>query len=180
VRGWGAALLLPSLALGAGCERLGSFDLEPGESYCGQITLGSRYRSGFSPRVQLRMSFDADAVAAGKSPGSITTYDGGAEESQRRLLDGGSLRPIEPLSHDALSDLDLGDGRDLSYIYAVTPADPDAESLVAFVTLRDDDTVEVRLLRPGTAPEGNAAVTPAERQLFGLFVLQRQKGDCGF
>jgi hypothetical protein len=127
----------------------------------------------------MRMSFDADAVAVGRSPGTLTTYDGGAEASQQRLVDGCTLRPIAPVSHDALADLDLGDGRDLNYIYALTPADPEAESLLAFVTLREDDTVEVRLLRPGVAPQGAASVAPTQRQLFGLFVLQRQEGDCG-
>ena len=177
---WRPLWLLLPLWLGSGCERLSSFDLDPGESYCGQITLGSRYRTGFSPRVQMRMSFDADQVAVGKSPGTVTTYDRGADPAQQRLLDRGTLRPIAPVSHDALSDLDLGDGRDLNYIYAVTPADPEAESLLAFVTLREDDAVEVRLLRPGAAAQGAAPVEPTERQLFGLFVLQRREGDCGF
>ncbi|HHH31878.1 MAG TPA: hypothetical protein ENK57_26520, partial [Polyangiaceae bacterium] len=61
-----------ALAFTTGCDRLASFDLEPGESYCGNIALGSQYRQGLTPRVQMRMSFDADKVDAGGSPGVIT------------------------------------------------------------------------------------------------------------
>ncbi len=177
--GWSLLCLAGLLSLTTGCERLSSFDLEPGESYCGQITLGSQYRTGFSPRVQMRMTFDADKVEIGKSPGILTTHDAGAEVGEQKLLDGANLRPVPPLSHDALSDLDLGDGRELNFIYAVSPRAPEADSMLAFVTLRSDDAVEVRLLRAG-ADESDGPADRERRQLFGLFVLRRQKGNCGF
>jgi hypothetical protein len=72
------------------CDKLAAFDLAEGESYCGLITLGSGYRAGFGPRVQMRLRFDADAVELGESPGRITTFDVDApdpdEEKRNPLL----------------------------------------------------------------------------------------------
>jgi hypothetical protein len=166
--------------LACGCDRVDSFDLEAGESYCGQITLGHAYRAGFSPRVQVRLSFDSEKVELDESPGTISTFDAGAEEAKQRLLDTAALRPIPPLSHDPLSQLEIGDGRDRNLIYAVSPQTTIAESLLVILSLRSDDAVEVRLIRPGSAPN-EAGETPTGREpLFGLFVLERQQGDCGF
>jgi len=158
-----------------GCDRVGDFDLAPDESYCGKISLGSQTRQGLSPRVVMRMSFDADQVSDGQSPGTLTTFDSGADAAHQQLLANAPLRPILPLARDAMSDLQFGDGRDRNLVYAVSAADPDAESLIAVVSLRSDDQVGVRLIRPGIA--GDA---PATRQpVFGLFLLQRKQGNCG-
>jgi hypothetical protein len=162
------------------CDKLAAFDLAEGESYCGLITLGSGYRAGFGPRVQMRLRFDADAVELGESPGRITTFDVDApdpdEEKRNPLLKEDALRPIAPLSHDPLSQLQFGDGRDRNLVYAVTPHDVQHESLIAIVSLRSDETVEVRLLRPGSSASGDE--DPYRVQLFGLFALSRQPGDC--
>jgi hypothetical protein len=167
-----------ALALGlfcAACDKLSAFDLEVGESYCGNITLGGGYRQGFSPRVQMRLRFDADRVEAGESPGTLTTSEAG-DDTVEDLLSEVELRPIAPLSNDPLSQLEFGDGRDKNLIYAVTPNNVRHESLLAVVSLRSDETVEVRLLRAGspTAAEGD----PYHQPLFGLFTLSRQPGEC--
>ena len=113
-----------------------------------------------------------------ESPGTLTTFDAG-EETEPQLLTEAPLRPIAPLSHDPLSQLEFGDGRELNLIYAVSPTSPEAESLLAVVSLRTDEAVEVRLIRPGTDATGDAV--PAGRTpLFGLFLLRRRDGDCGF
>lgn len=173
----GRWLILTAALLAPGCNDLGSFDTGEGEAYCGQITLAGDYRLGFSPRVQMRLHFSYSQIELGASPGAITTIDSGIEaEEDRRLLSEAPLRPIPPLAHDPLSELEFGDGREKSFIFAVTPADPQAESLLAVVSLRSDEAVEVRLIRPGVAGQAPAGREP----LFGLFVLQRQEGDCGF
>jgi hypothetical protein len=177
-----AALLATLLgaSIGAtGCDELADFDTAAGESYCGQITLGSDYRQGLSPRVQLRLQLDTSKLAAGESPGLLSSYDAGGDgTTPERLLDASPLRPITPLSHDPLSELEFGDGRERNLIYAVSPADPMAESLLAVLSLRSDGAVEVRLLRPGASIGGDA--TAGRRPLFGMFVLERQEGLCGF
>jgi hypothetical protein len=165
------------LLAAGGCDRLASFDLEPGESYCGPIALGSQIRQGLTPRVQMRMTFDADQVDLGGSPGVITTFD--AEADVQRLLDEAELRPIEPLAFDALADMEMGDGRERNLIYAASPSQADSESFLVIISLRTDDVVEVRLLRPGLS-DVDGEVPPERRPIFGLFQLTRREGDCGF
>jgi hypothetical protein len=173
------ALLLGSSLASVGCKDLSDFDTAAGESYCGQITLGGDYRAGLSPRVQLRLQLDTGKIASGESPGTLWSYDAGGDGvAPQRLLDGSPLRPISQLAHDPLSELEFGDGHEKNLIYAVSPADPNAESMLAVVSLRSDGAVEVRLIRPGT--EGTGDTTGARRPLFGLFVLERQENLCGF
>jgi len=173
------AAIVVTLVMGLlGCDRSASFDTEPGEAFCGQIHLGSAFRTGFSPRVQMRMSFDSTKLQTGQPAGLITTFDAGAKSDSQRLLDDAALRSIPALEHDALSQLAFGDGRDQNMIFAVSPADPKAESLLAVVSLRSDDAVGVRLIRPGPADEN--ATEQGRQSRFGVFLLHREKGDCGF
>ncbi len=171
----GCLLLCPLLW---GCDRLGQFELGDDESFCGQITLGSTTRQGLSPRVQMRLRWDVERVDLGEVPGSLSTFDAGQEEDLQRLLENAPLRPIAPLAGDALSQLDLGDGRDRTFVYAVSPSETEAESLMAFISLRSDDAIEVRLIRPGRADEDEPA--RGQAPIFGLFTLTRQDGDCGY
>ena len=167
------------VAASAGCEDLSRFSTGPGESYCGTIALGSAFRRGFTPRTQMRLVLDAEKIDTPDSPGTLTTRELRDEEDggEVRLLEGAALRPIPPLLHDVLSRPDLGEGRVRTAIYAVTPAEPAAEALLAVVSLRSDEGVEVRLLRPGASDA--AAELPEERRpLFGLFSLTRQAGSC--
>ena len=175
----GSAVVAGTLVV-SGCNTLDSFTTAPGEAYCGQITLGNAYRMGFSPRVQLRLRFDAGTISNGASPGTLSSYDsGGSTAEPVRLLDESALRPIPPLSHDPLSQLEFGDGREKNLIYAISPTDPQAEGLLAVVSLRSDDLVEVRLIRPG-ATTGGTELASGREQLFGVFLLERRDGDCGF
>jgi hypothetical protein len=176
---WAGALACAALPLATmACDRISSFDTGPDEAFCGQITLASGYRTGFTPRVQMRMTFDSSKVDNDESPGTLTTFDAG-QETGPQLLAKAPLRPIPPLSHDPLSELEFGDGRDFNLIYAVSPTSPEAESALAVVSLRADDAVGVRLIRPGK--DGADPAAPAGQEpLFGLFLLRRQDGDCGF
>lgn len=168
--------LLCSLWLATACERANALDTPDGEAWCGRVTLGGPYRTGFSPRVQMRLVVDASLLDTESSPGRITTFDAG-EEVAPRLLDEVALRPMRALAHDPLSQLQLGQGRELNYLFAVSPNDAGHESLLVIVSLRNDERVEVRLLRPGA----EAAKDDLFRQpLFGVFLLQRRSGDCGF
>jgi hypothetical protein len=161
------------------CDRVSDFDTSEGEAYCGQITLASAYRAGFSPRVQMKMTFASTALEEGTSPGNLTTYDAGDETLPNLVLDA-PLRAIPALEHDPLSQLAFGDGRDRNMIYAVTPVPDDEEALLAVISLRSDDSIEVRLLRAGRAAAPGAEATPGREPLFGLFRLERREGGCGF
>jgi len=174
------AILLGSSLLCSSCQNLSGFVTGPGQAYCGQIALASAYRSGFSPRVQLRLQFDSSKIDTSESPGSLSTIDDDGTGSPERMLLDVPLRPIPPLGNDALSELEFGDGRQRNLIYAVSPSSPDAESMLAFVSLRTDDAIEVRLVRGGLEAVADATVPAGRRPLFGVFVLDRRDDLCGF
>jgi hypothetical protein len=171
--------LLAGLLLG-GCSDWSRYSTKSGEAYCGAVTVASEFREGLSPRVQLRLTLDAEALELGEPAGQLTTReDLGDGSPPRHLLDHAELRPIAPLAHDPLSRLDFGEGRERNAVYAVSPSDPDASALLAIVSLKSDDQVEVRLLRPGgDAPP--SATDPGRRSIFGVFPLARRAGTCGF
>jgi hypothetical protein len=173
---FGAALLLGLSALG--CEDLDRFSTRPDEAYCGAITLASAFRTGLSPRVQMRLDLDAGKLDGADAPGTLWTFEAATEDRpERRLLDGALLRPIAPLAHDPLSRFEMGDGRERNAIYAASPSDPEAESMLAFLSLRSDGGVEVRLVRPGAT---GADLPEGRRPVFGIFSLVRREGRCGF
>lgn len=173
------AVVAALVVVSGGCEDLGRFSTSPGESYCGSITLGAAFRRGFTPSAQMRLTLDAEKLDGGESPGTVWTREVRAEVEggEIHLLDGAALRPIPPLAHDVLSRPDLGEGRVRTAIFAVTPADPEAEGVVAAVSLRSDGDVEVRLIRPGASDE-LSGVAEGRRPLFGLFTLHRRPGPC--
>lgn len=171
--------LLACLLVG-GCSDWSRYSTKRGEAYCGSVTLASQFREGLSPRVQLRLTLDADALEVGEAAGRLTTHEElGDGSPPRRLLDHAELRPIAPLAHDPLSRLEFGDGRERNAVYAVSPSDPEASALLAVVSLKSDGQVEVRLLRPGDDPSASD-VDPGRRSIFGVFALTRQEGTCGF
>jgi hypothetical protein len=182
IRGAAAALPIVLCVAAAACDDVERFSTEPGKAYCGAITLGSSFRMGLSPRVQMRLRFDAALIDGPESPGTLSTYEAGAgDQPERRLFDEAELRPMPAMAHDPLSRLTFGDGRERNAIYAVSPGDPEAESMLAIVSLRADEQVEVRLVRAGSKAADDGALPPeGRRAIFGIFTLSRQKGGCGF
>lgn len=172
----GCAILVLAAAAVA-CEDLSRFSTTAGESYCGTIALGSAFRRGFTPRIQMRLVLDAEKIDGPDSPGVLATREVHDDGAEVHLLDDALLRPIPPLAHDVLSRPDLGAGRARTALYAVTPADPTAEALLAAVSLRSDGDVEVRLIRPGAGDDA-ASLPEGRRPLFGLFTLRRKPGPC--
>jgi hypothetical protein len=174
----GVVLGLAASFLIAGCNADdGAFSTARGQSYCGAVTLGRAFREGLGPRVQMRLQLDVEALDAGESPGRVWAWEAATQVTpERSLLDGVPLEPIGPLAHDALGDLDFGEGRERNGLFAVRPANPDVEGMIAVLSLRSDGLVEIRLLRAGLRGEG----APEERSpVFGMFLLERRRGDCG-
>jgi len=164
-----------------GCDDVGRFSTAPGESYCGSVTLAGEFRMGLSPLVQMRLKLDANAIDGTDPPGTIATFEASDGSSpERRLFVNANLRPIPPMIQDPLSQLEFGESREKNRIFAVSPADPAAESMIAVVSLKSDDQVEVRLLRGGSVDPTGAAVPDGRRPIFGVFPLARQDGECGF
>lgn len=169
-------------AFAPACDDINRFSTSSGEAYCGSITLGSAFRAGLSPRVQMRLRLDASMLDGPSSPGVLSTFEAAdGDTPERRLFDDAELRLIPPLAHDQLAMLEFGEGRERNAIYSVSPADLSAESVLAVVSLRSDNTVEIRLLRAGMAPSTEAAPVPdGRRPLFGIFTLIRRDNQCGF
>ena len=175
------AALLPAGLLVSGCQDLDRFTTAPSESYCGSVTLSSEFRTGLSPKVQMRLQLDATQLDGDLSPGVLWTYEAPDGSTPAvRLLERAPLRRIPKLENDPLSQLDLGEGRDQNRIFAATPSDEAEEALLVFLTLRNDDGVEVRLLRPGLAPLGSKPAPAGRTPIFGLFTLYKRVGTCEF
>ena len=175
-----AAILLGLLA--SACDDLEGFSTGPGEAYCGAVTLGADFRTGLSPRVQMRLRIDdATALDGAEPPGTIWTYEAAdGSEPEQRMIDGAPLSPIRSLAHDPLSQLEFGEGRERNAIFGVKPVDPDAGSILAILSLRSDDAVEVRLLRAGPETTGSEPTPPTRHPIFGLFTLTKRQDQCGF
>jgi hypothetical protein len=171
------ALVAAAIAL-AGCEDFSRYSTKPGEAYCGAVTLGSDFRAGLSPRVQMSLVLDASKLDGPGSPGTISTFEltDFAHDTGIKAFDEAPLRRIKAMEADPLSRLDFGDGRERSAIYAVSPADDAAAPMLAVLSLIHDGSVEVRLLRPGREGE----VGGDDGEIFGLFSLFRRPGGCGF
>jgi hypothetical protein len=172
-------LLAAALAAALGCTDNSRFSTTENESYCGAITLSGKFRAGLSPQVQMRLTLDANKLDGESSPGKIWTFENTRPE--KRLLVAAPLRRIPAIENDALWHVEFGDGREQNRIFAVTPVDPEVDPLLAVLSLKTDDSIEVRLIRPGiTAEEGEEPPPPGRRPVFGVFPLYRQVGTCGF
>jgi hypothetical protein len=166
---------------GLGCTDLDRFSTAQGESYCGSITAGEAFRAGFSQHVQMRLTLDAAELDGPGSFGRVSTFEAGAAQSPAvKLLDEAELRRIPAMESDVISRIDLGEGRLRTRVFAVTPADPEAEAMLAVVSLLRSDSVEVRLVRAGREPASGETVPEGRRPLFGIFTLARRAGACGF
>ena len=171
-----SAILVAVAAGTFGCNTLDRYSTAPGESYCGSITSNATFRTGFARSARMRVTLDAVLFDSAVSPGSVWTYElpDGATPG-RRLVEGMPLRAIPQLENDPLAMPDLGAGRDHTRVFALSASAPEEDALLAVVSLRSDEGVEVRLLRPGVA-----ALRPGRGPLFGLFTLGKQAGTCGF
>ena len=160
---------------GLGCNTLARYTTAPGELYCGTVTQSAAFRAGLAAGAQMWATFDATELDGELSPGAVWTA-----EPARQLLDGAPLRRIPALENDPLSVPDLGGGRDQTRLFALTPAPAGEDPLVGALSLRSDDGIELRLLRPGLDPTATPAPPAGRQPLFGLFVLYKQAGTCAF
>lgn len=163
-------------AAGVGCTSVAGYSTAPDESYCGAVTAPAAFRTGLAASARMRLTLDATELEGEASPGSVWTVENAEGAAPARdLLVGAELRRIPSLENDALSVPDLGGGRDHTHLFALTPSPPGEAPLVSVISLRSDEGVDVRLLQPGVAPGA-----PGQAPIFGLFVLYKQVGTCGF
>lgn len=174
--------LLPLLALASlGCRDLSRFDTEGEEAYCGAMVSSPLFQEGFvpagPPRLQMSLTLDTDSLSS--RPGEISTDDadyGLCSADGRPLIDRAPLRAIEELSHDALSSLEFGDGREHNFFAWVDSTCQG--TLLAVLSLMSDGKVEVRLLKPAALPPPDAP--PDRKPGFALFTLERDSDGCDY
>lgn len=161
--------------LALGCSTLERFDTKDGEAYCGDIVSAAFVRQEFPPDLRVRMTLDTDLLSS--VPGTLTTDDAAAGPcAPKPRLDAAPMRVTEAMLHDPLSTFDFGTGRDHNFMAWV---DSTCEGpMLAVVSLLRNDEVEVRLMKPPTAPTGSSTEPPPAG--FALFQLTRHKNDCGF
>jgi hypothetical protein len=160
------ALLLLLTALGAACADVGSFTTQPGECYRGQIVSASFVRTGFEEGTLLSLTFDTSSLGDGVGvAGVMWTSDG--------RFAGSSLRQMEQLAHDSLSQFQFPGGRIRNYLFNVVPSD--RVPAIVVVSLMENGLVEARILRPAMeiCPPGDddCAEPAAYDALFGVFRL---------
>lgn len=171
------SLTLSAICLLA-CTDTSRWNSEPGESFCGDVTAASFVRAGLPEGMRMRVELDAERLQS--TPGRIWTT---ALPSGEKLT-GAEMRVVPQVLHDPLSTLNFGEGRvrnalAVADLPSVDPARPSSQ-LIVIVSLLQSGEIEVRLLRGAltTAPSDAGAADPAGN-LFGVFRLRREKGDCG-
>ncbi len=152
------------------CADTSRFSTAPDESYCGTITGASFVRSGIRDGTRMRLELRADELQS--APGRLWT-DRFPDRDEK--LEAAELRVIPELLHDPLSQFTFGEGRVKNGIYVV---DLGETQLLAVLSLLESGEVEVRLIR-GASPGSAAKPNAGPPQLFGVFRLKREKGDCG-
>lgn len=162
------ALVAPLTSLS--CADTARFTTKEGESYCGTVTAAAFVRAGVEPGTKMRLVLDAEQLQ--NAPGKLWTdpLPSGEQFKATQLL------PIPQLSNDPLSTLNFGEGRVKN---ALTVAEMTGSEVLVVLSLLQSGDVEVRLLRgtsPGSVPAGTPAGPP---QLFGVFRLSKENGDCG-
>jgi hypothetical protein len=167
-----ASLIFGLLLLG-GCRDIDRFDTGDGEAYCGTIVTAPFVREGFATNLRVRLKIDTDRLDS--VPGTITTDDLAGPCTPAPLFQDAELRVTPDVLHDPISTLEFGEGRDMNLI---TWAHSGCQGpMLAVVSLMKNDDVELRLLKPPSAP-----LAPGEDPGggYGLFQLRRQEGTCGF
>jgi len=158
---------IAACAAALGCTDVTRFS-NSGDHYQGSVVAGDFVRSGWDPSASLCLVLDANHLQ--DAPGTITSSDGRFQSTP--------LRPIPQIWHDPLSTLTFGEGRVENLVYIATPlVDADAlGDVTAVVSLMQSNGVEVRLFRGAPAIDAG----PGGNNLFGVFSLTRESGQCSF
>lgn len=161
-----AVMFFFALCLVIGCTSYNDYSTDPDECYYGEII--EAVRSGaFSKDVKMTLGLDVNALGSGEKGAWITTSDG--------KFKGSPARQLEELIRDPLSMLHFPGGRIRSY-FAYAPG-TDGSIATIIISLMEDESVEVRIIRPELEPDGGVPDGGVDGSLFGVFRLIRVD-DC--
>ncbi len=171
----GAVSALVALAVSAvGCKSVTRFSSKDGDHYEGDVVKGSFVRAGVADDAKMCLLLDAGHLQ--DAPGTFSTSDGRFKNAQ--------LRPIPQIWHDPLSTMTFGEGRTQNLVYVASPsaadAGADAQDVMVFLSLMDDGSLEVRLVRGAPVADSGAPMPAAASPMFGVFTLERRDGTCSF
>jgi len=168
-----ALVLLATATACLSCADNSRFSLEDGWSYCGVVTSASFVRAGMDDGTRMRLKLNPESLQV--DPGTVWTdhfLDGD-------FLSGSKLRVINQLLGDPLSTFTFGEGRVKNAMLIANLRKTQGQVLVV-VSLLQSGEVEVRLIR-GASPANpkDPGIVDEPQQLFGVFLLHKEKGDCG-
>jgi len=164
------AIVAASSVAFVACSDVSRFTTEPGKSYCGTVTDASFVRAGVPTGTRMRLELDGDQLQ--NAPGRVWTD----ELAPGEAFSSTQLLAIPQLADDPLSTLNFGEGRVKN---ALTIAMLGGAQVFVVLSLMQDGDVEVRLIRGTSAGSIPTGAAPTPSQIFGVFHLQKQDGDCG-
>jgi hypothetical protein len=178
----GLALALLALTTSVGCRSLDRFNAEKPAAYCGDVVGATAFQtglipSGSPPTLQVRLQLDTSSLS--DRPGTLTSHDAGHGIcNDSPLFDEAPLRAIPELLHDALSQLEFGQGHEHDLFAWVDSTCKG--TMLAVVSLLSNGAIEVRLFKPAPDLPPPPMTDQADLSGFALFYLQRNKTGCGF
>jgi hypothetical protein len=172
--------LLALLVSAVGCKSVTRFSSKDGDHYEGDVVKGSFVRAGVADDSKMCLLLDAGHLQ--DAPGTFSTSDGRFKNAL--------LRPIPQIWHDPLSTMTFGEGRTQNLVYVASPSvtsdaaapapSADLQDVMVFLSLMDDGSLEVRLVRGAPVADSGAPMPAVASPLFGVFTLDRHDGACSF
>ncbi|HEY5956384.1 MAG TPA: hypothetical protein VIV60_07530 [Polyangiaceae bacterium] len=172
-----------------GCKNLERFDTHSNESYCGTLVGQQEISMGFGepgwngsvdhPTLALTLN-TSDLFKAGGVPAVIDSNDAefGPCGNGTPLFKQASVRTIDKAIGDRLGSMHLDEDHVEDVMTFVDSSC--SGSMVGLLSLIQGGSVELRLLRPAPPIVDPESATSETTPRFGLFVLNKRSGGCGF
>ncbi len=154
-----------------GCADTSRFSTSADESYCGDIVGAPFVRAkDVSATAKMRLVLDADNLQ--NAPGQLWT----TELTPGEKLSASAILIIPELASDSLSQFSFGEGHVKDVLALASLGTTDVNVVLSLLKSGD---VEVRLIRGTSEGSRRPAAPGAPAQIYAVFHLHREKGDCG-
>lgn len=166
-----SSLFAALAALGFGCAETSRFSTGPGESYCGDVVGAQFVRAkNVSPTAKMRLVLDADNLQ--NAPGTLWT----TELTPGEKFTATPILTIPELASDTLSQFSFGEGHVKDALALASLGTTDVNVVLSLLKSGD---VEVRLIRGTSEGSRHPPAPDAPAQIYAVFHLHREKGNCG-
>ncbi|MFI5302023.1 MAG: hypothetical protein ACHREM_28365 [Polyangiales bacterium] len=164
----GALSVVGPLAVMSGCSDLSRFSTDTDDSYCGQVITAGFVRAGVLDGATMRLQLDAAQLQT--APGTLWVS---SALGNAGLATAVPIEPIPQLFNDPLSSLTFGEGRVANSLDVIHVG---GVEIMVVLSLLQSGNVEVRLMHG--SPASQTATNGQDAQIFGVFQLQKKRGDC--